>query len=40
MCSKDWAGLNYDNSVALLKDRYGQPDKLVSAHMQAFFDQG
>jgi len=26
---------NYDNSVALLKDQYGQPDKLVAAHMQA-----
>jgi len=29
---------NYDNSVALPKDQYGQPHKLVSAHMQALID--
>ena len=29
---------NYDISVTLLKDRYGQPDKLVLTYMQAFLD--
>ena len=29
---------NYSHSVALLKDRYGQPQKLITAHMQALLD--
>jgi len=29
---------NYDNSVALLKEWYGQTDKLVTTHMQALQD--
>ena len=29
---------NYEHSVALLKDRFGQPYKLVSAHMDALMN--
>ena len=29
---------NYSHSVVLLKDRYGQPQKLITAHMQALLD--
>lgn len=29
---------NYGHSIALLQDRFGQPYKLVSAHMQALLD--
>ena len=29
---------NYSHSVVMLKDRYGQPQKLITAHMQAFLD--
>ena len=29
---------NYQHSVDLLKDRYGQPHKLISAHIQALLD--
>ncbi len=29
---------NYEHSVALLRERYGQPHKLVNAHMQALLD--
>ena len=29
---------SYEHSITLLKDRFGQPHKLVHAHMQAFLD--
>lgn len=29
---------SYEHSVTLLKDRYGQPQKLITAHMQALLD--
>ena len=29
---------NYEHSVDLLKGRYGQPDKLIKAHIQALLD--
>ena len=29
---------NYSHSIALLQSRFGQPHKLVSAHMQALLD--
>ena len=29
---------NYSHSVVLLKDHYGQPQKLITAHMQALLD--
>ena len=31
-------GLNYEHSVTLLRQRYGQPHKLVNAHMNVFIE--
>jgi len=30
--------VNYEHSIALLRERYGQTHKLVQAHMQALLD--
>ena len=30
--------LNYHHSVSLLRDRYGQPHKIISAHVQALLE--
>ena len=31
-------GINYEHSVTLLQQRYGQPHKLVNAHMNALLE--